>query len=262
MLSYRHEATGLPLESYDLWEERYGVLTFTTATVCAGLEAGAKFAALFGDAKLKQQCAEGAARMKQALLEYLYRSEWSRFARMINYTDGSYTVDPTIDASLYAIFAFGILPADQTEVVNTMRAIENRLWIQTDVGGVARYENDPYHQKSGDIARVAGNPWPICTLWLAHWFMETAVTTADLQRSREIIEWVADHALPSGVLAEQLHPYTGEPVSISPLTWSHAAFVEAFLVYSRTYQTLATGRPAGTLKKARTQRTTVQKRRA
>jgi GH15 family glucan-1,4-alpha-glucosidase len=142
-----------------------------------------------------------------------------------------------------------------------MRAIENRLWIQTDVGGVARYENDPYHQKSSDVARVAGNPWPICTLWLAHWFMDTAVTTADLKKSREIIEWVADHALPSGVLAEQLHPYTGEPVSISPLTWSHAAFVEAFLVYSRTYQALATGRPAGALKKVRPQRTTVRERR-
>ena len=262
MLSYRNEATGLPLESYDLWEERYGVLTFTTAAVCAGLEAGAKFAALFGDEELTKQCVEAASRMKQALLEYLYRPELARFARMIRYADGSYTVDPAIDASLYAVFAFGILPADQTEVVNTMRAIEKRLWIQTDVGGVARYENDPYHQKSGDIARVAGNPWPICTLWLAHWYMDTAVTTADLKKSREIIEWVADHALPSGVLAEQLHPYTGEPVSISPLTWSHAAFVEAFLVYSRTYQTLVTGRPAGALKKARTQRTTVQERRA
>jgi glucoamylase len=31
--------------------------------------------------------------------------------------------------------------------------------------------------------------------------------------------------LPSGVLAEQVNPFTGEPVSVSPLTWSHAAFV-------------------------------------
>jgi GH15 family glucan-1,4-alpha-glucosidase len=59
MLTYRHQPTGLPLESYDLWEERYGVLTFTTAAVCAGLEAGAKFAALFGDKELEKQCSEG-----------------------------------------------------------------------------------------------------------------------------------------------------------------------------------------------------------
>ena len=30
MLKYRIADTGLPRESYDLWEERYGVLTFTT----------------------------------------------------------------------------------------------------------------------------------------------------------------------------------------------------------------------------------------
>ena len=43
--------------------------------------------------------------------------------------------------------------------------------------------------------------------------------------------WVAKHALPSGVLAEQVHPFTDAPLSVSPLTWSHAAFVAAFLEY-------------------------------
>ena len=42
---------------------------------------------------------------------------------------------------------------------------------------------------------------------------------------------VRDHALPSGVLAEQVNPYTNEPLSVSPLTWSHAAFVTAVLEY-------------------------------
>ena len=36
-------------------------------------------------------------------------------------------------------------------------------------------------------------------------------------------------SLPSGVLAEQVHPYPGEPLSVSPLTWSHATFVAAVL---------------------------------
>jgi hypothetical protein len=37
--------------------------------------------------------------------------------------------------------------------------------------------------------------------------------------------------LPSGVLAEQVHPYTNQPLSVSPLTWSHAAFVTTVLEY-------------------------------
>jgi hypothetical protein len=35
------------------------------------------------------------------------------------------------------------------------------------------------------------------------------------------------------VLSEQVHPYTGEPLSVSPLTWSHAAFVSAVQHYAR-----------------------------
>jgi GH15 family glucan-1,4-alpha-glucosidase len=36
------------------------------------------------------------------------------------------------------------------------------------------------------------------------------------------LEWVAQHGLRSGVLAEQVDPYTDAPLSVSPLTWSHA----------------------------------------
>ncbi len=35
MVAYRDPETGLPLPSYDLWEERQGVLTWTVATVWA-----------------------------------------------------------------------------------------------------------------------------------------------------------------------------------------------------------------------------------
>ena len=38
-------------------------------------------------------------------------------------------------------------------------------------------------------------------------------------------------ALESGVLAEQFHPYTGGPMSVAPLTWSHATFVIVALEY-------------------------------
>ena len=34
-------------------------------------------------------------------------------------------------------------------------------------------------------------------------------------------------------MAEQLHPFTGEPLSVSPLTWSHAAFVASVERYLR-----------------------------
>ncbi|GIV96129.1 MAG: glucan 1,3-alpha-glucosidase [Herpetosiphonaceae bacterium] len=243
MLTYRHEPTGLPLESYDLWEERYGVLTFTTAAVCAGLRAGARFARLFRDKALEHSCAEGYERMRSAMLEHLYRPELNRFARMLDlHRDGSHSVDPCLDSSLYGIFAFGVFPADQPEVISTMQALIDRLWIKTPIGGIARYENDYYYQVSQDIERVPGNPWFICTLWVAQWWIALARSVDDLRRPREILEWVVEHALPSGVLAEQVHPYSGVPLSVSPLTWSHATFVETLLKYVNTYAVLTSSR--------------------
>ena len=49
MASYREPRTRLPAPSYDLWEERRGILSFTCAAVYAGLRAAAAFARCFGE---------------------------------------------------------------------------------------------------------------------------------------------------------------------------------------------------------------------
>ena len=136
-----------------------------------------------------------------------------------------YEVDEVIDAAFYAIYKFHLFEADDPRVVATMKAVEEKLWVKTRVGGVARYENDYYHRISNDIAAVPGNPWFICTLWLADYFITRATTAAELKIALPIFEWTASHALESGVLAEQVNPYTNEPLSVSPLTWSHATVV-------------------------------------
>src|SRR5207253_11195094 len=62
-------------------------------------------------------------------------------------------------------------------------------------------------------------------------------TVEDLALGHKHIERATQRALPSGVMAEQLHPYTGEPLSVSPLTWSHAAYVRVVREYlDRTAQ--------------------------
>jgi GH15 family glucan-1,4-alpha-glucosidase len=78
---------------------------------------------------------------------------------------------------------------------------------------------------------LTGNAWFICTLWLADYYIARAETKTDLQKALEILDWTARHALLSGVLAEQVHPTTGEPVSVAPLTWSHSTFVATTINY-------------------------------
>jgi GH15 family glucan-1,4-alpha-glucosidase len=138
----------------------------------------------------------------------------------------------TLDASLFGLVLLGALPADDPQAVATLQQAEDRLWVQTDVGGLARYQNDAYHQvERTDTSRVPGNPWFVCTMWLARYRLLRARTLEDLAPGLKLLEWAAQRAFPSGTMAEQLHPYTGEPLSVSPLTWSHGEYVLAVRQY-------------------------------
>lgn len=239
MVGYRDKNTGLPLPSYDLWEERRGVLAFTTAAVWAGLTAAGNFADAFGEKTAAEQYRAAAAEIKAGTEAVLYRPDLDRFIRMANKKpDGSWDSDTVLDASLFGLWYFGMFPADDPRIVRTMRAIRERLWIRTGVGGVARYENDYYHQQSQDIANVPGNPWFICTLWLGQWTIATATRREDLKPAVDMLRWCATHGLASGVLAEQVHPESHAPLSVSPLTWSHATYVAALQEYLAKWRSL------------------------
>ena len=227
LATYREPHTGLPGPSYDLWEERHGIHTFTVAAVWAGLNAAALFAETFGDERRAVEFRTAQSEIKDAALKHLWDAERRRFVRRLTVDPetGAIDADVTLDASLYGVFQFGMLPADDPMVVATMEQIEAHLWCRTDIGGVARYENDYYHQISQDVGNVPGNPWIICTLWLAEWRIAKAKTLSELAPALDILEWVRKHTLESGVLAEQIHPYSGDPISVSPLTWSHATVV-------------------------------------
>ncbi len=240
LVSYIHPELQLPLPSYDLWEERRGIFTFTAASVYAGLSAGASFAKLFGDEHRFLRYQEAADRVKEAMIRHLYDEAAGRFLRGIYLEpDGQIRKDYTVESSLFGLFAFGVLPADDPRVVNTMEVVKKSLQVQTAVGGFARYQGDYYFRKSHDIAKVPGNPWIICTLWMAEWEIAKAKALADLKEPLQKLKWVQSHAMESGVLPEQVDPFTGEPVSVAPLTWSHSTFVLTVFKYAEKYRLLA-----------------------
>ena len=51
ILNYVDQGTGLPLPSYDLWEERWGVHAFTVAAVIGGLRAAGRLSTEFGESE-------------------------------------------------------------------------------------------------------------------------------------------------------------------------------------------------------------------
>ena len=232
LLGFVDSTTGLPLPSHDLWEERWGVHAFTVAAVIAGLRAAARLADAFGEAERAARYQAGAERMRDGLGAVLWNEREQRFARMATPGPDGYTLDMTVDSSLVGLVEFGAIAPDDPRAESTMRQVEERLWVHTDIGGLARYENDAYHQVERENTKeIPGNPWFISTLSLARYRLLRARTAEELARGLELIEWAARRALPSGVMAEQLHPYTGEPLSVSPLTWSHAAYVRVVREY-------------------------------
>ena len=240
MCQYRYEDSGLPLPSWDLWEERRSVHAWTIGATWGGLQAAANFAQAFGEMDLAVRYREVAGEIKAGARQHLMSSETGCFVRSIHRRDdGTWAHDRTMDASLIGLWAFGMFAADAPEIDATMKRMKDRLWVKTDVGGMARYEDDYYHQVSSDLERVPGNPWFICTLWMAQWHIARAKSMEDLEPAREILAWVADRDLRSGVMAEQVHPYTNEPVSVSPLTWSHAELVMTVRKYLEKLAELA-----------------------
>lgn len=163
-----------------------------------------------------------------AMREHLFDSGEERLIKgLYPRPGGGFDRDMAVDASTYAAFYFGLYEPGEEIINGTMKAIMERL-RSGGSGGIARYEGDEYYRSNPS---VPGNPWVICTLWVAQWIIAAARSPSDLRGALEIISEVCGWAGPSGVLPEQVDPVTGYPLSASPLTWSHATLVTTVLEY-------------------------------
>lgn len=234
MLGFCDVESGLPQPSWNLWEDRRGVHTFTCSTVVAGLRAAANFADIFAEIERVERYRNAADRAVTGMREKLYSEVDGRFLRsLLSSNDGQLQPDNIVDASLFGTFYFHCFEPNDSMVAGTMHAVEQRLSID---GGIARFEQDGY-MRSNDSS--VGNAWFISTLWLAEYYIAKAESEIELVRALELIEWCADHALASGVMSEQIDPVSGAQLSVSPLTWSHSTFVTTLLNYQRKAAKLA-----------------------
>jgi GH15 family glucan-1,4-alpha-glucosidase len=232
LVSYRDPETLLPLPSYDLWEERYALHTYTVATVIAGLRAAANFSRLFQDIELSKTYEKVADEMRDGIKNHLYHEGLHRYARSGSRVEGGYKLDEVIDISILSLATLEVLSPHDERMRQTAKAIKEQLWLKTPIEGCSRYEGDIYQRTDDSPQNIPGNPWFISTLWLADYYIDLAENLEQLKEAQPYIEWCMKNALPSGVLAEQIHPVNGSPLCVSPLTWSHSAFVWSVLRYN------------------------------
>lgn len=211
--------TKLPKPSYDLWEEVYITTTYTTSVVCAALQAAAELADKVNDSENALRWRSASEDMRVAAMKLLYNHRDKSFRKGILTTESSTEYNDTIDAaSFYGPFMFGLVDTRGEELSAMYERVTALLKRTT---GIGRYENDVYMKQDGKES----NMWFICTLWLAQYAYEVD----DKEAGDELVEWVLSHQSSTGMLAEQLDPVSEAPLSVSPLTWSHAELLSTLI---------------------------------
>jgi GH15 family glucan-1,4-alpha-glucosidase len=223
MVNFVDETTNLPHASYDLWEEKFLTNTYTVMIVYQALLVGSDLAETFeypDDAIAWRDAAERISENSGPL----FNTELGSYRKgYLLKEDNTIEYDDTLDVStMYGAMMFGGKSFDLTKLEATVTRIEAVLLDQSPIGGSPRYEHDNYFASQ---PAFQGNPWIVTTLWIAQYYIRVNNT----ERATYFVDWSINHAMPSGVLPEQLNPSNGQPISVSPLVWSHAELVNTIL---------------------------------
>jgi len=237
MVDYQEASLGLPDASFDLWEEKYGISTYTASAVYAALVAAAHASQLLGKENAARTYEAVSQRMQSSIVKELFDDELGMFIKHIKLNErGDAEYDRTVDmSSFYGPIYFGVLDVDDERVTRAFATVNERLRVAGASEGYVRYEGDNYYtlQDAG-----SPNPWVVTTLWVAQYHIMKAQSIEELQGPYDMLKWTCSHATESGVLAEQMHPHTRQHLSTAPLVWSHAEFVLAVHAYLDKYKAL------------------------
>ncbi|MGH7142420.1 MAG: glycoside hydrolase family 15 protein [Candidatus Saccharimonadales bacterium] len=218
MSKFVDASTGLPHASYDLWEQKFLTSTYTVCTVISSLEAAASLADILERAQADAVYWRQTADKMRAALDTMYHPDGYFRKGFLLQEDGSLAYDDILDiSSFYGTYMFAKLPIDDPKLTSTLHHVENRLLNTSPIGGVLRDEHDGYFLMK---SQYKGNPWVVCSMWLAQYY----ITIGQTDKALELINWSIARAYPSGALSEQFDPESGFALSVTPLVWSHAEF--------------------------------------
>ena len=177
----------LPLPSFDMWEERQGVFTFTAPRSARRWSRGGDLANLFNEQERRSalpqrrrrdpRCdgAPSLARRRSALRARTDAARRRAGAR------------PHLDASTFATFFLGVFPRrhghggrDDARHPRDARGCRPRS------AALRATQTTATSATSTTTIAIPGNPWLICTLWLAEHAIARATSVAELQSALDL----------------------------------------------------------------------------
>jgi glucoamylase len=247
-----------PATEQDRWEEDAGFSPFTLAVEIAALLAAAELADLRGEAEFATHLRETADDWNDSIERWTYVEDTPLAGEIgvkgyyirIGSADGSARVavknrsweHSEIDASrlvstdALALVRFGLRPADDRRIVDTVRVIDAMLRVETKTGPVwHRYNEDGYGEHEDGSAfdgTGVGRGWPLLAGERAHF--ELAAGRWD--EAERLAAVMRAQASDGGLLPEQVWDaedlaerglFNGRPAgSAMPLVWAHAEYLK------------------------------------
>ncbi|NLX05691.1 MAG: hypothetical protein GXY33_11165 [Phycisphaerae bacterium] len=236
----------LPTAGADLWRRGSGVDAFTVGAAFGGLAAARNFAVCFGDRERAERYAVAADRIKLGAERKLYDERARRFGSVLWLTSAGHgKLDSRLDATMLGLARFGMFEPDDERMAATVTAICEKLWVNTPVGGLARFAKDVEGIASAELAvGIPGRPSTTATMWLAQYLIGRASNLGELKQALPLLEWAVSAASPTGLLAERLDPNSKDRTD-QPDLWAHAEFAAAVVDYLEKLERLQICRNCG-----------------
>jgi glucoamylase len=264
LVSYKDPGTGnaAPWSPMERWENQAGYSPNTIATAVAGLVCAAEIAKANGDTASAEQYLAVAddwqSKVKAWTLTtngpYSSAPYFLRLTKDGNPNAGTpYSTGDSgpsaadqrtvLDPSFLDLSRLGVLPADDPDILNTLKVVDEQLGVQTERGlfwhrasfdGYGEFrDGSPWDfGQAPDSRTTIGRAWPLLNGERG----EHQLATGDLAGAGEQLRAMAKTAGPGDMLAEQVwdqNPPAGRPgftpgtptLSATPLAWTHAQFI-------------------------------------
>lgn len=202
--------------SYDLWEMHEGIHLYSLASIFAAFEAMLNTYNVMEaneeiNNRLKQEAIikqkELLKKELQDLKQYVVQNFYDENMKSFKRNNQDEKMDISV---LGSVVPFKMFLPKEKKIINTVEKLN--LTLRTYTGGYKRFEEDHY---------MNGNPWPIATLWMALYYIETK----EYKKAKECLDFVIASSTEHGFLAEQVNNDTMEASWVIGLGWSHAMFI-------------------------------------
>lgn len=253
-----------PCSQQDRWEENAGYSPFTLAAVISALLAAADMIEMGGDKKPAQYIRETADTWNDNIEAWTYvaNTELSKqldiegyYVRIAppnvgetasldddvilikNLSSNASTISAQIvSPDALALVRFGLRSAKDPKILNTVKAIDSLLKVETPFGDCwHRYNHDGYgeHEDGSPFNGTGiGRAWPLLTGERAHY----ELAAGNMKRAEELLITMGNFSNEGGMIPEQIWDttdipgrelYFGKPAgSAMPLVWAHSEYMK------------------------------------